>query len=75
MASELPCNDKLGKSLVAVDTIREGDLLDIDNIVVKVSYPKGLQPERLFYILGKMVNKTIEADTPIKPEYIINLDL
>ncbi|OXA61261.1 sialic acid synthase [Folsomia candida] len=75
LASELPCNDKLGKSLVAVDTIREGDLLDIDNIVVKVSYPKGLQPERLFYILGKMVNKTIEADTPIKPEYIINLDL
>jgi sialic acid synthase len=59
---EIPCNQKLGKSLVYSRNLKCGDVLTGNNVAVKVSEPKGIPAENYDDLLGKILSKNVEAD-------------
>lgn len=62
---ERPCHDKLGKSLVYANDVHRGTVLDVTDIQIKVSEPKGLAPSLYDTILGKMVTQPVSKDNPV----------
>ncbi|EEZ97826.1 Sialic acid synthase-like Protein [Tribolium castaneum] len=67
-ASERPCYAKLGKSLVAATTLRKGDILQHENIKIKVAEPKGIDASLLKDVIGKHVKGVINEDESILQE-------
>ncbi|XP_044259170.1 sialic acid synthase [Tribolium madens] len=68
--SEHPCYNKLGKSLVASRALRNGDILQLENIKIKVAEPKGIDASLLKDVLGKRVKGDINEDGTILEEYL-----
>lgn len=62
---ELPCYNKLGKSLVYTEDLPEGHILEAKNICVKVSDPKGISAELIEVIIGQKLNINVFQDNPI----------
>ena len=63
--SEKACKDKLGKSIVTTRFIRKGEKLTKDDITVKVSIPKGIDPVEMDGLIGKEAKNNINNDYPI----------
>ncbi|XP_022220065.2 sialic acid synthase [Drosophila obscura] len=62
---ELPCRNKLGKSLVAARTLHKGLKLQLTDVAIKVSEPNGLHAEEYFDIVGKELTNSVYEDEPI----------
>ncbi|XP_034662679.1 sialic acid synthase [Drosophila subobscura] len=62
---ELPCRNKLGKSLVAARSLHKGHKLQLNNVAIKVSEPNGLPAETYFDIVGKELTDSVSEDEPI----------
>lgn len=54
---ELACHNKLGKSLVLTRDIQANEILKESDLTVKVADPKGINPNRLFEVIGKTMKK------------------
>ncbi|XP_001358036.4 sialic acid synthase [Drosophila pseudoobscura] len=65
LACELPCRNKLGKSIVAARTLHKGLKLQLTDLAIKVSEPNGLPAEAYFDIVGKELTDTVYEDEPI----------
>ncbi|KAH8247369.1 hypothetical protein KR038_002972 [Drosophila bunnanda] len=62
---ELPCRNKLGKSIVATHNLHKGHILQMADLAIKVSEPSGLTAEAYFKILGKELTVSVCEDEPI----------
>ncbi|XP_073699093.1 N-acetylneuraminic acid synthase a [Garra rufa] len=69
---EVPCHDKLGKSVVAKTAIPKGTELTLDMLAVKVAEPKGVAPEDIFQLVGKKVTIDIEEDESVTEDAVDN---
>ncbi|XP_066141140.1 sialic acid synthase [Euwallacea fornicatus] len=69
--SEIPCFKKLGKSLVYAKDLVLGHKLRNNDIKIKVSVPKGLDPLECHNILGKVLKCSVRKDDPVNSEQII----
>ncbi|XP_073769401.1 N-acetylneuraminic acid synthase a isoform X2 [Danio rerio] len=67
---EVPCHDKLGKSVVAKTSIPKGTELTLDMLTVKVAEPKGVAPEEIFQLVGKKVTTDVEEDESITEDVV-----
>ncbi|XP_017783274.1 PREDICTED: sialic acid synthase [Nicrophorus vespilloides] len=63
--SELPCYQKLGKTLVAARDLHKGYILTKDDVKVKVAEPKGLDGCELLKVVGKVLLKDFKEDESI----------
>ncbi|XP_017041112.1 sialic acid synthase [Drosophila ficusphila] len=68
---ELPCRNKLGKSIVAARSLRKGHRLQLQDMAIKVSEPNGITAEAYFDIIGKELTDNIGEDEPILGSSII----
>ena len=71
--SEEACHNKLGKSIVVTRDIVEGDILTKNDLTIKVSDPKGINPNKIFECIGKKVLKNIKEDYPLIESAINNI--
>ncbi|XP_076150483.1 N-acetylneuraminate-9-phosphate synthase-like isoform X2 [Alosa pseudoharengus] len=69
---EVPCHDKLGKSVVAKTAIPKDTILTLDMMTVKVGEPKGVPPEDIFQLVGKKVTADVEEDDSITEDIVDN---
>ncbi|XP_060772768.1 sialic acid synthase-like [Neoarius graeffei] len=69
---EVPCHDKLGKSVVAKTAIPKGTELTLDMLTVKVAEPKGIAPEDIFELLGKKTTVDIGEDESVTEDTVEN---
>ncbi|CAH1399460.1 unnamed protein product [Nezara viridula] len=71
----LPCEEvcwqKLGKSIVAFRKIEKNSIIVIEDLAIKVSTPKGLDPKLIKSIVGRKTSTTIEADNPITEDELV----
>jgi sialic acid synthase SpsE len=70
VVDELPLREKMQRSLVSCDDIKEGDVLTEDKISIKRSDVKGLEPRYFEIVLGRRARKSIPKDKPITFESI-----
>jgi len=70
VADEFPLREKMQRSLVSSDDIKEGDVLTEDKISIKRSDEKGLEPRYFEIVLGRKARKNIPKDKPITFETI-----
>ncbi len=70
VADEFPLREKMQRSLVSSDDIKEGDVLTEDKISIKRSDEKGLEPRYFEIVLGRKARKNIPKDKPITFESI-----
>jgi len=68
LPSELPCHEKLGKSIVSTRCIPCGSILTLEDLCVKVSRPKGISPQNIYKLVGRKTIDVIESDEPILEE-------
>ncbi|XP_058823614.1 sialic acid synthase [Topomyia yanbarensis] len=66
LGSEVACHSKLGKSLVFMRDVLEGQSLTAADVGVKVSEPHGLAPIWFDRVLGLKVVHTCRQDEPIQ---------
>ncbi|XP_064415048.1 sialic acid synthase [Latimeria chalumnae] len=69
---EIPCHNKLGKSVVAKVAICTGTVLTADMFTVKVADPKGIAPEDLFQLVGKKATADIGEDESVTEDAVEN---
>ncbi|XP_033166128.1 sialic acid synthase [Drosophila mauritiana] len=69
---ELPCRNKLGKSIVAARNLNKGYRLQLADMAIKVSEPTGLTAEDYLDLVGKELADNIGEDEPILGSSIIN---
>ena len=69
--SEKACNDKLGKSIVLTKNLKVNHILKKEDMTVKVADPKGLNPNIMFEILGKKINKDKDFDETLTNEDLV----
>ncbi|XP_017103198.2 sialic acid synthase [Drosophila bipectinata] len=62
---ELPCRDKLGKSIVAARSLPKGHILEPSDMAIKVSQPNGETAEKYFDLIGKELIVNVGEDEPI----------
>lgn len=67
---ELPCRNKLGKSVVVCRDIKCGSILNWMDLDVKVSKPQGISPEYYDSVLGSTLNTNISYGMPLLWENI-----
>jgi sialic acid synthase len=63
--SEVPCYNKLGKTLVAACDLSAGHHITADSVKVKVAEPKGYPAEKCGDIIGKELLRDIQEDESI----------
>ena len=66
--SEWSCYLKLGKSIVAKQSIAKETALTLNLIDIKVAEPFGIEAKHVFEIIGRKVNKDIAFDESIRWE-------
>ncbi|XP_017026907.1 sialic acid synthase [Drosophila kikkawai] len=71
MLCELPCRNKLGKSIVATRNLSKGHRLQLNDLAIKVSEPRGLTAETYWDILGKELTDSVCEDEPITGSMLI----
>jgi sialic acid synthase len=65
LPSEVPCYNKLGKTLVAAHDLSAGDHITADSVKVKVAEPKGYPAEKYEDIIGMELVRDIQEDESI----------
>ncbi|XP_054708649.1 sialic acid synthase-like [Uloborus diversus] len=65
---ELPCYNKLGKTVVASRYIAQGTIIEEDMLEVKVAEKKGWDPIKFYDLVGRKLNKDVEEDEVIQRE-------
>ncbi|XP_016954362.1 sialic acid synthase [Drosophila biarmipes] len=68
---ELPCRNKLGKSIVAARSLEKGHKLQLTDMAIKVSEPSGLTAEAYLDVVGKELAGDVGEDEPIRGSSII----
>lgn len=71
MVSEIPCSQKLGKSIVLVRSKQKGEDLRLEDLVLKVAEPNGVDGAKIESIIGKKLNRDLEKDDVILMEDLI----
>lgn len=62
---EIPCYEKLGKSLIAARDLKSGTILSEGDIVLKVDHSKGIPAKNFFSVLGKILTRSVNCDQSI----------
>lgn len=61
-----PCEEyfysKLGKSIVASRFLQKGTILKMNDLIIKISHPPGIEAHRIFDILGRITVNDIEKN-------------
>ncbi|KAJ8953353.1 hypothetical protein NQ314_007362 [Rhamnusium bicolor] len=68
--SELPCYEKLGKTLVYTKDLCKGHILSINDLNIKVAEPKGINGTKLNDVLGKTLTVDVEEDGSVLEEHL-----
>ncbi|XP_067143859.1 sialic acid synthase isoform X2 [Centruroides vittatus] len=68
--SEIPCYEKLGKTVVAAKFIPAGTVLTEDMLDVKVAEPKGRRAEELSELIGRMAKRDVPYDHSITDDVV-----
>lgn len=63
--SEIPCYDKLGKTLVYTRSLQQGDKVQYKDLNMKVAIPKGAAGNTMHQIIGKILKKNVEEDESV----------
>ncbi|XP_014276696.1 sialic acid synthase isoform X3 [Halyomorpha halys] len=71
LTCEEACWKKLGKSIVVLRTIEKNSIIMKEDLGIKVSSPKGLDPKLIKSIIGRTTSRTIEADNPITEDELV----
>ena len=66
LPSELPCQAKLGKTLVARHHIAKDSVLSAADLLIKVAEPRGIDPVCVDLYMGRVALCNIEADQSIE---------
>lgn len=66
---EMDCFQKLGKSLVYSRNIDGNEVLTEKDFAIKISQPKGLEPEILDRIVGKTLYKSVQFEVPVEEQH------
>ncbi|KAJ8984650.1 hypothetical protein NQ317_009878 [Molorchus minor] len=69
--SELPCYQKLGKTLVYTKDLIKGHKLDIHDLNVKVAEPKGIDGAKLNLVIGKVLSVDVRHDDSVLSEHLL----
>lgn len=67
--SELPCYEKLGKTLVYVKDLPQGHKLSPDDLTVKVAEPKGIDGAEIDEVVGKILTSEVKEDESVLIEH------
>ncbi|XP_030370119.1 sialic acid synthase [Scaptodrosophila lebanonensis] len=62
---ELPCQRKLGKTIVASRNLKKGHKLLMEDLAIKVSEPSGIPAEMYFHIIGMELIEELNEDDPV----------
>lgn len=68
--SELPCYEKLGKTLVYVKDLPKNHKLGSDDLSVKVAEPKGIDGAEIDDVMGKILNVEVKEDESVLKEHL-----
>lgn len=68
---ETPCFQKLGKCLVYSQDLVKGHRLSLEDLKVKVSLIKGLNPFEYLQVDGKCLVCSVNADDPVQLSHVI----
>lgn len=68
ISSEIPCYDKLGKSIVAAKDLLKGIRIEISDLKIKVSHPNGIPAKELENLIGAKLRRSINFDEPLSIE-------
>ncbi|KAJ8952931.1 hypothetical protein NQ318_006548 [Aromia moschata] len=71
--SELPCYQKLGKTLVYVKSLPKGHKLDFEELNVKVAEPKGIDGSKLSEVIGQMLVLDVEEDESVLSKHLLKI--
>lgn len=63
---ELPCFNKLGKTLVYNRNLIKGNIVQKQDMSIKVSPVHGMEPENSDSIIGRTISKNVSYEDPIK---------
>lgn len=66
---ELPCRNKLGKSLVYRNAMKAGSTLAADDISAKVSEPFGVSADKIDDFIGSTLNTDVSVDQNVAPSH------
>ncbi|XP_064550891.1 sialic acid synthase [Drosophila montana] len=71
LESELPCRNKLGKSIVAARNLDVRQTIQAADLAIKVSEPSGISAEKYFDIIGMRLKDSVNEDDPITENMLI----
>lgn len=71
--SEIPCFNKLGKTVVAAKCLEKGTILEVEYLKIKVAEPKGIDGAKIYSLVGKKLCKTVQEDESITENILENL--
>uniref|UniRef100_T1IIV7 N-acetylneuraminate-9-phosphate synthase n=1 Tax=Strigamia maritima TaxID=126957 RepID=T1IIV7_STRMM len=71
LACEVPCYEKLGKTVVAVRDLSKGQVLTQEMLRIKVAEPKGWKAEKIHELIGRTLIRDIACDDSIKSQDIL----
>lgn len=66
LSCEIPCYEKLGKSLVAARDLALGTRITESDMNIKVGHPKGIPAENLKQVIGMRLKKNLVYDETIQ---------
>ena len=62
---------KLGKSVVTRRRVEAGHQLTPEDLTVKVSDPKGINPNRFPELVGRVLKQPVDGDEPLCEEDLV----
>ena len=77
LTSELACQAKLGKTIVAKHDIVKNSVISADDVLIKVAEPRGIDPICVDLYLGKVALCDIKSDQSIESSMLgcVSLEL
>lgn len=66
LSCEMPCYEKLGKSLIASRNLSPGTIIREPDMNIKVGYPKGIPAREYQNIIGMKLKNRLTYDDPIQ---------
>lgn len=68
--SELPCYEKLGKTLVYTRDLPKGHKLCMSDLNIKVAEPKGIDGTDMDDVIGKILTTEVEKDESVLTQHL-----
>lgn len=59
---EMPCFEKLGKTIVTSRDVKFGQILTAEDMKIKVAVKKGFLPHEFMELIGRTVNRDLTKD-------------